>query len=297
MSVKFSDLYKNGAEPVISFEVFPPGTPEGRKNLLRTLDELAELSPGFISVTYGAMGTTRENSFETASYIKNKLGVEPASHLTCVGASREETDAALTELRARGICNIVALRGDPPAGRTKFVPAAGGYSHANELVSHIRDFEKREPSGTRFGIAVAGYPEKHVEAPSMSADIENLGKKVRAGADITITQMFFDNSFYFDYARKVRDFGITTPVIPGLMPILSTRQIVKIASLCGSSIPDSVMRRLANCGNEGADAGRTGAEICAEQAEDLLRGGAPGIHFYVLNRASHVKSILKRLGV
>ncbi len=292
--MKFSDIYGNGAKPVISFEIFPPKTPEGKENLLRTLDELADLNPGFISVTYGAMGTTRENSFEIASHIKKSLGVETASHLTCVGASSADIDAALEDLHSRGIENIVALRGDPPADQARFVPAEGGFSHANELVSHIRKFEKKE---NRFGIAVAGYPEKHMEAPSMEEDIANLGKKTRAGADVTITQLFYDNSFYFDYTGRVKSAGITTPTVPGLMPILSTRQVLKITSLCGVTIPDTVMKRLERHEKKGADSGQVGIDICAEQAEDLLDKGAPGIHFYVLNRASHIKSILKRLGI
>ncbi len=297
MTMKFQDIYKNGKKPVISFEVFPAKTAEGKLNLFRTLDELARLDPGFISVTYGAMGTTRENSFEIASHIKNNLGIETASHLTCVGASGAEINSVLKDLRLRGIENIVALRGDPPEGNTSFVPAEGGYSHANELVSHIRRFEKEYSPESRFGVAVAGYPEKHIEAPSMEEDIANLAKKARAGADITITQLFYNNSFYFDYTEKVRNSGVKIPIIPGLMPIISTRQVMKITSLCGSSVPDPVMKRLERCERKGADAGQVGIEVCAEQAEDLLSGGTPGIHFYVLNRASQIKSILKRLGI
>lgn len=295
--MKFSDLYGNSAKPVISFEVFPPKSPEGSETLIRTLDELSEFSPGFISVTCGAMGTAKKNSFEIASRIKNSLGIEPASHLTCAGVSRAGINEALKDLRSRGIRNIVALRGDPPADKTRFIPADGGYSHANELVSHIRSFEKESPAENRFGVAVAGYPEKHIEAPSLEEDIANLGKKIRAGADITITQLFYDNSFYFEYVEKVRDSGIKAPIIPGLMPIISTSQVVKITSLCGSTIPDAVMKRLERCEKKGSDAGQVGIEVCAEQVEDLLDKGAPGIHFYVLNRASHIKSILKKVGI
>ncbi|MGI9559218.1 MAG: methylenetetrahydrofolate reductase [NAD(P)H] [Thermodesulfobacteriota bacterium] len=286
---------KSGGKPVISFEIFPPKTPEGMDNLSRTLDELAALSPGFISVTYGAMGTTRENSFEIASRIK-EMGIETASHLTCVGSSSGEIERILGELRERGIENIVALRGDPPGGGGSFVAEDGGYSYANELVSHIRDFDKRG-GGKSFGVAVAGYPEKHTEAESLEKDIENLAKKTRAGADVVITQLFYDNAFYFDYLQKARSAGIETPVVPGLMPIVSAKQVVKTTSMCGSSIPKGIMAQLEECEKENRSAEDVGVNVCAAQAEELLEKGAPGIHFYVLNRAAQVKAVLNRLGL
>lgn len=288
----FPELYKSSDKPVISFEVFPPKTPEGQKNLLHALDELAKLNPGFISVTYGAMGTSRERTFALASHIKNELGIEAASHLTCVGASKSDIDLMLAELCAHGIDNIVALRGDPAAGETVFTPVPGGYAHANELVSHIRRFGAK-----RFGIAVAGYPEKHSEAPSMEADIANLKRKIRAGADAVITQLFYDNSFYFSYASSVKICGITDPIVPGLMPIRSLKQVVKITSICGSSIPKAVVKRLEECERKRGNPEQAGIEICVEQAAKLLDEGVPGIHFYVLNKSSQIKSILKRLGI
>ncbi len=293
----FPELYEKEKKPVISFEIFPPKTPEGQKNLLFCLDELAGLSPQFISVTYGAMGTTRANSFEIASHIKDNLGILTASHLTCVGSSSADIDLILKDLRARGIRNIVALRGDPPGNRGQFIPFENGYSHANELVSHIRNFENQIPGTDSFGIAVAGYPEKHIEAGSMDEDIANLEKKTRAGADIIITQLFYDNNFYFDYVARVRERGIQALVIPGLMPILSTKQVLKIASMCGSAIPENVMKRLEESERKNGDCGDSGIEICAEQAEKLLSAGVPGIHFYLLNRSSHIKAIFKRLGL
>ncbi|QMU56501.1 MAG: methylenetetrahydrofolate reductase [NAD(P)H] [Candidatus Mycalebacterium zealandia] len=292
----FPELYRNPSKPVISFEIFPPKTPEGKGNLLSSLEVLAKLSPGFISVTYGAMGSTRGNSFEIASHIKDKLKIETASHLTCVGSSSAEIDLILKNLRERGIENIVALRGDPPDNRKKFTTAHGGYSHANELVEHIRGFESENRNG-RFGVAVAGYPEKHIEAPSLEKDIENLAKKIHAGADTIITQLFYDNRFYFDYVKKVRRAGLENPVIPGLMPILSMRQVLKITSMCGTTVPESIMKRLEECERKNGDIGQVAIDICAEQAENLLSEGVPGIHFYVLNRASYVKSVLKRLGL
>ena len=290
----FGELYKDGSKPVISFEIFPPKTPEGKEKLMRTLEELSDMSPGFISVTYGAMGTTREGSFEIASRIKD-MGVEAASHLTCVGSSGAEIEGILTDLRERGIENIVALRGDPPVGREQFVAAEGGYEHANELVEHIRKFDKE--SASRFGVAVAGYPEKHIEAESMREDIENLARKTRVGADVTITQLFYDNARYFDFVKMARDAGVKTPIVPGLMPILSTKQVVKITSMCGSSIPTDIMKQLERCESKGGDPAGVGVDVCARQAEELLNAGAPGIHFYVLNRASHVKLVMGRLGL
>lgn len=289
----FGELYGDGSKPVISFEIFPPKTPEGKSKLTQTLEELAKMRPAFISVTYGAMGTTREGSFEIASRIKG-MNVETASHLTCVGSSGEEINGILTDLKGRGIENIVALRGDPPAGK-RFVAAEGGYGHANELVEHIRRFEKQ--NGGCFGVAVAGYPEKHIEAESMEKDMENLAQKVRAGADAVITQLFYDNSRYFDFVGMARGAGVQIPIVPGLMPILSSRQVVKITSMCGSSVPPDIMKRLERCESKGGDPADVGVDVCAQQAEELLAAGAPGIHFYVLNRASHVKSVLKRLGL
>ena len=295
--MNFAELYRNSTKPVISFEIFPHRTPEGKEKLLGTLDELAKLSPEFISVTYGAMGTTRENGFEIASYIKNSLGIETANHLTCVGASAADIDSILITLRENNIQNVVALRGDPPKNQKHFTAAERGYSHANELVSHIRNFEKKNPGGNRFGIAVAGYPEKHIEAVSMREDIANLGKKTRAGADLIITQLFYDNFFYFDYTEKVKESGIQTPIVPGLMPILSTKQVLKITSMCGSTIPRNVMERLEECDRNNRDGGLVGTEVCAKQVENLLGRGVPGIHFYVLNRTTHIKSILKQVGL
>ena len=257
---------------------------------MRTLDELANLSPSFISVTYGAMGGTRENSFEIASHIKN-MGVETASHLTCVGSSGKEIQDILKDLRRRGVKNIVALRGDPPTSGEEFVATEGGYSYACELVEHIRRFD----AGAPFGVAVAGYPEKHPEAESMEKDIEHLAKKVRAGADIVITQLFYDNACYFNFVRMARNAGITSPIVPGLMPILSTRQVLKITSMCGSSIPPSVMDRLEKCEESDGDPADVGVDVCAKQAKELLKSGAPGIHFYILNKASHVREVLRRL--
>ena len=294
--MKFSEIYNNSDKPVISFEIFPPKTANGIEKLKTVLSELSLLSPDFITVTYGAMGTTRDKTIDIANYIKNQLKIETACHLTCVGANRKEIDLFLTKIMNYEIDNIVALRGDPPAGEKDFVPPDDGYTYANELVHHIRGFEKRNTKfNVNFGIAIAGYPEKHLEAPNLTTDLENLKKKVDAGADIIITQLFFDNSHYFEYVKKVRDIGIDIPVIPGLMPILSSKQIMKITTMCGTNFPETLKNKLENSADHDAYAEELGITQCINQAKDLLDNGAPGIHFYVLNKSTHIKRILNTI--
>ena len=292
--MKFLDIYKNKKEPVISFEIFPPKTSNGLERLKTTLNDLAALSPDFISVTCGAMGTTRDKTLDIANYIKNQLKVETACHLTCVGSSRKEIDYTINKINNYGINNIVALRGDPPKGSSRFEATEDGYSHANELVEHIRNFEKKKkyPEKSKFGIAIAGYPEKHLEAPSLDVDLKNLKRKVDAGADVIITQLFFDNRYYFEFVDRVRNEGINIPVIPGLMPILSSNQIKKITTMCGTTIPDNLINKLNNASDNDAYAEEIGINQCIEQSKELLKAGAPGIHFYVLNKSYHIKRIL-----
>jgi len=292
--MKFLDIYKNKKDPVISFEIFPPKTTNGMEKLKNTLNDLAALTPDFISVTYGAMGSTRDKTLEIANYIRNQLKVNTACHLTCVGSTRNEIDSILSTINGYGIYNIVALRGDPPKGTSNFKATEDGYAHANELVEHIRRYEnKNNFSGeSKFGIAIAGYPEKHLEAHSFDADLKNLKKKVDAGADIIITQLFFDNKHYFNFVDRVRNEGIEIPVIPGLMPILSANQIKKITTMCGSSIPDNLINKLNNADSNDAYAEEIGINQCIEQSKELLKKGAPGIHYYVLNKSYHIKRIL-----
>lgn len=292
--MNISDYYKNKDKPIISFEIFPPKTIDGIENLKKTLEKLSTLHPDYITVTYGAMGTTRDKTVEIASYIKNTLNIDTACHLTCVGSTKNEINKILNQIRSEGIDNIIALRGDPPSGKNKFVPMKDGLAHANELVEYIRSNEKNI-NNTHFGIAVAGYPEKHIEATSFDEDLINLKRKVDAGADLIITQLFFDNEFYFRYLEKVRAIGIEVPVIPGLMPILSSRQILKISSMCGSYIPESLKNQLENAASNNALAEEIGIAQCVKQARELLDAGVPGIHFYVLNKALHMKRIFRSL--
>lgn len=267
------------------------------KNLEKVLNDLSALGPDFITVTYGAMGSTRERTLEIASLIKNRFGVETACHLTCVGASREGLDTMLSRIYDAGIENIVAIRGDIPSDDTESAGHPDGYKYGSDLVRHIRQFEERTLKRRYFGIAVGGYPEKHNEAPDMETDIKNLKLKVDAGADIIITQLFFDNALYFDFVGRARAHGIKNPIVPGLMPILSVRQIERITSMCGATIPHGLKKKLEACGDDDEKARSIGIAQCIGQSKDLIECGAPGIHFYVLNKSEHMKEIISALPV
>ncbi|MFQ5787315.1 MAG: methylenetetrahydrofolate reductase [NAD(P)H] [Thermodesulfobacteriota bacterium] len=288
------DYYKDGRKQIISFEIFPPKTKKGMENLQSVLPNLISLKPDFMTVTYGALGSTRDTTLEIASLIKNKYNMETACHLTCVGSSRKELDETLKRIVDANIRNIVALRGDPPKGETEFVTPRDGFSHARQLVEYIREFEKKQGLEP-FGIAVAGYPEKHIEATSIENDIFNLKNKIEAGADVIITQLFFDNSFYFKFVNKVREAGINVPIIPGLMPVLSVRQIQRITSMCGSIIPPRLQAELNLAIEDDDKAHQIGVDQCVNQAKDLLNHGVQGIHFYVLNKSTHIRQIMESL--
>jgi methylenetetrahydrofolate reductase (NADPH) len=285
--MKLSDLYGSGS-PSISFELFPPRTIEALEALEDRLPMLIELGPSFISVTYGALGSNRSLTLEISSLIKNKYGIETAHHLTCVGSSEREITTMLEEIRKHNIENIVALRGDPPRGDLVFNAPADGFSNGDELVKHIRDF-------WGFGIAVAGYPEKHIEAPDMETDLWNLKRKVDSGADAIITQLYFDNSHFYKFVENCRAIGIEQPIVPGLMPILSVTQIRRITEMCGATIPADLMRKLEDAGDDNSLVHEIGIEHTARQAKDLLDNNVPGIHFYVLNRYFHIAEIMQRI--
>jgi methylenetetrahydrofolate reductase (NADPH) len=287
-------FYKDNSRPIISFEIFPPKTDKGMENLQIVIPELISLRPDFMTVTYGALGSTQERTLEIASTIKNDFKMETACHLTCVGASITELDHIIKRIYEANIRNIVALRGDPPHGEETFVPPTDGLSHAHELVKHIRKFEEKEEI-ERFGIAVAGYPEKHLEAESMERDIANLGLKIEAGADVIITQLFFENKFFLNFVKQVREAGINVPIIPGLMPILSVRQIQHITSMCGSRIPQKLQSELKLAVDDDERAQEIGIRQCISQANDLIANGAKGIHFYVLNKTTHIRQIMEAI--
>jgi len=295
--VTFGEVYDAAHGPVISFEVFPPKTDAAMQHLEQVLPEIVQLRPDFMTVTYGALGSTQERTLEIASKIQNQYKVPTACHLTCVGSSKTDLDAILKRIHDAGIRNLVALRGDPPAGETKFVAPKDGLGNANELVEFIRAGEragKFGPMGS-FGIAVAGYPEKHVEAPDLKTDLTNLKRKVDAGADCVVTQLFYDNRHYFAFVKMAREMGIKVPIVPGLLPILSAKQVMRITSICGSCLPEGLKRDLEAAGDDPAKSEEIGVKQCIAQATELLEKGAPGIHFYVLNKSSHMMRIMDKV--
>jgi methylenetetrahydrofolate reductase (NADH) len=286
--MRISELF-NDDGPVFSFEFFPPKTEQGERALLATIQRLRELRPSFVSVTYGAGGSTREKTLEITTHIKREFGIEAMAHLTCVGHDRTELAAILDRLRDSGLENVLPLRGDPPAGQTSFVPNADGFAHAVELVRFIR------ASGYQFCLAGAGYPEGHVECRDRNRDLEHLRDKVAAGLDFVITQLFFDNADYFDFIARARRAGITVPIVPGIMPITNVAQIERITRLCGAHIPDALSARIRAVQDDDERVRQVGIEYSTRQCRDLLAGGAPGIHFYTLNQSPATAAILAEL--
>jgi methylenetetrahydrofolate reductase (NADPH) len=271
-----------------SFEFFPPKTPAGARNLMRTVTELRELGPTFVSVTYGAGGSTRRNTLDLVTRIKQEAGIEAMAHLTTVGHPRAELHEILADLRDAGIENVIALRGDPPKGVAEFTPAPDGFSYASEFVRFIRE------EGFDFCLAGAAYPEPHPASESRAMDLVRLKEKVDAGVDFLITQLFYDNAFYFDFVTRARALGITAPIVPGLMPVRDVAQIQRITYGCGATIPARLARRLENVDTPEA-AEEVGIEWATEQAIELLERGAPGVHFYTLNSSTATRRIFENL--
>ncbi len=284
----FRSIFETARRPVISFELFPPKTEAGERALERHVERLLTFQPGFMTCTYGAGGSTQQKTLDIVTRIKQRWNVPVASHLTCVGADRTRLRDYLSAAAAQHIDAIVALRGDPPRGSATFQPMAGGLSHANELVELIR------AEYPQFGVAVAGYPEKHIEAPSWESDLSFLKRKVDAGADIVITQLFYDNDDFFRFRDRCDAIGIAVPIVPGLLPIASFSQVQRITSLCGASLPDDLVGRLEQAGSD-AEQAAIGTEHATAQAESLIAAGVPGIHFYVLNRSEAAAQILEVL--
>jgi methylenetetrahydrofolate reductase (NADPH) len=274
--------------PVFSFEFFPPKTDEGQDNLQATLDTLRHDRPDFVSVTYGALGSTRDRTIGIVKWIKQDLGIETMAHFTCVGATADELRETLGEIEAAGVENVLALRGDPPEGEAEWTQTDGGLRYSTELIELLG-----EHSG--FAVGAAAFPEVHPQAESPEADIRFLKAKQDAGASFLITQLFYDNEFYFDFVARARDAGVTVPIIPGIMPVTSVRNIKRITELCKSEIPESFERQL-DARQEDADAVHDlGIAYATLQCMDLLARGAPGIHFYTLNRSPATRAILAAL--
>jgi methylenetetrahydrofolate reductase (NADPH) len=271
----------------LSFELFPPKTEAGEAALWRNLDELMAFAPSFVTCTYGAGGTTRAKTLDIVSHVRLRYRVPVASHLTCVGATVDDLRAYLGEAQARGIENIVALRGDPPKGETAFQAVEGGLRFANELVSLIR----REFDG--FGIAVAGYPETHQEAPSADEDLSNLKRKIDCGGEVVITQLFYDNDDFFRFRERCDSAGIRVPIVPGILPITNFAQVQRITSLCKARLTTSMCAALEQAGDDEEAQFAVGVDYATRQVQGLIDAGVPGLHFYVLNKSPATVSVLR----
>jgi methylenetetrahydrofolate reductase (NADPH) len=275
-------------EPVFSFEFFPPKTEQGERNLYSALAELQTLEPAFVSVTYGAGGSTREKTIAIVKRIKEEYGLEAMAHFTCVAATVPELRATLEEMQAAGIDNVLALRGDPPAGQQDWVKTEGGLEYSCELVQLIRD-------DYPFAIGAACFPETHIHAVSPEADVAYLAEKVAAGVDFLITQLYFDNAFYFDFVARARAAGIEVPIIPGILPITQIGQLERMTSVCGASIPEGLRQELHARQDSPEAVIDFGVAYATLQCAELLAAGAPGIHFYTLNRSPATRAILGAL--
>ncbi len=275
----------------LSFELFPPKTEKGETALFAHVEKLMAFQPSYITCTYGAGGSTHEKTLDIISHVREQYGCAVASHLTCVGSTRDELFEYLRETADRDIRNIVALRGDPPQGTDAFEQVEGGLRYASELVELIRS---RWPE---FGIAVAGYPETHREAESPQADLENLRRKVDAGGDVILTQLFYNNSDFFRFRDACTELGITVPIVPGILPVTNLAQIERITSLCGASLPVAFKEDLRRCGDDAAQQFDVGVDFARGQVQELLEQGVPGVHFYVLNKSKATGTILASLQI
>ncbi len=287
--MRIDDLLDAGT-PVFSFEFFPPRTPEGVEALFETAEALKPLEPSFVSVTYGAGGATREGTVEIATRIKHDHGIETMAHLSCVGETTEGLIEILDRLEAAGIENVLALRGDPPRGEAEFKQPEGGLDSAADLAAFISE---RYP----FAIGGACFPEVHPEAPSLEADLAYLKTKLSSGATFLITQLFFDNRVYFEFVGAARAAGIDVPIIPGVIPIASYARITRFCELCAASIPKQLAEAMESVAGDPDAEAELGTAYAARQCEELLAGGAPGIHFYTLNTAPQTRAVLGALRV
>jgi methylenetetrahydrofolate reductase (NADPH) len=276
------------SEPVFSFEFFPPKSDEGERNLRAALEALGPLSPDFVSVTYGAGGSTRQRTVELTKWIKQDLGIEAMAHLSCVGATREELCEILDGLEQAGIDNVLALRGDPPRGETDWKHHPGGLEYSTELATLISD-------GYPFCIGAACFPEVHPEAKDLAHDLRFLREKVQAGATFAITQLFFDNELYFQFVDEARAAGIDIPIIPGIMPITDVSQIKTITGMCQATIPAALLEQLEHRAGDADAVLQLGVAYATLQCAELLARGAPGIQFFTLNRSPATRAILASL--
>jgi methylenetetrahydrofolate reductase (NADPH) len=286
--VRIDEIIESTDGPVFSFEFFPPKTDEGERNLRGALEDLRAFDPDFVSVTYGAGGTDRDRTFGLTRWIKQELGIEAMSHLSCVGASREELRAILDEIQASGIDNVLALRGDPPRGETEWTAHPGGLRYSTELATLITEHYP-------FAVGAACFPEVHPEAQDLAHDLHFLKRKVDSGATFLITQLFFDNELYFRFVEEARAAGIEVPIIPGIMPITDVNQIKTISGMCKATIPERLLEALEWRSDDRDAVLQLGVAYATLQCAELLARGAPGIHFYTLNRSPATRAILSAL--
>ena len=284
--MKIAGLFARGA-PVISFEFFPPKTDRGYESLFKTIAELKRLDPGFVSVTWGAGGSTRRKTVELVIQIQQEAGITTMAHMTCVGSSRAQIGQTLDRLAGAGIENVLPLGGDQPEG---YVRPPGGFDYASELIEFIRSRPQWD-----FSMPGACYPETHPSAPSPERDLQNLVTKVEAGVDWLITQLFFDNRDYFAFVDQARAAGITLPIVPGIMPAVSAANIRRMSALCGARIPEALAAELDASGEDGARTLEVGIRWATDQCRELLERGAPGLHFYTLNRSPATRRIFESL--
>jgi methylenetetrahydrofolate reductase (NADH) len=292
--VRISDLLRfarERGEPVFSFEFFPPKTDEGVRALFETVEALRPLGPAYVSVTYGAGGSTRQRTIELVKRLKRESEVEAMAHVTCAGASRDEIAAVLDEIADAGVQNVLALRGDPPRGQDAFVPHPDGFRYASELVQLIRS----RPERWRFCVGAACYPEGHVETRDLGEDLRHLKLKVDAGVDFLVTQLFFDDARYFGFVDRARAAGIALPILPGIMPFTNVEQVERFTAMCGASIPPKLRAAMEVRRDDPDSLRELGVAFASLQCADLLRRGAPGIHFYTLNRSTSTRAILTAL--
>ena len=286
--MRIDQILERAEQPVFSFEFFPPKSDAGERVLGLALESLRQLSPDFVSVTYGAGGATRARTLELTKWIKQELGIEAMAHLTCVGVSREELAEMLDSMIGAGIENVLALRGDPPRGQTDWTPHPGGLSYSTELVSLIRE---------RYDACIGGacFPEVHPEAPDMAHDLRFLKEKVDAGVSFLVSQLFFDTRLYFRFVDEARAAGIDVPILPGIMPVTNVAQIKTMTQMCGASIPPTLREALESRAHDPEAVQQLGVSYATLQCAELLAGGAPGIHFYTQNRSHATRAILSAL--
>jgi methylenetetrahydrofolate reductase (NADH) len=281
-------MYETG-KPVFSFEFFPPKTDEGAENLMKTVADLKEkLHPDFVSVTYGAGGSTRDRTLEVVARIQNELSLTAMAHLTCVASTRGDLCEAMRRMITENVENILALRGDIPQGEGEFVPPEDGFRHATELIDYLAN-------NYFVDVGAACYPESHPESTSADDDMKWTKEKYDIGANFLITQMFFDNQHYFDFVERARAAGVKAPIIPGIMPITNVAQIERFTKMCGATIPEALKQRLTSVADDPGAVMAAGIEQAIEQSRELLEKGAPGLHFYTLNKSHATRSVLAAL--